>query len=98
MPQKVKGAMIVGAKGGSGVLLSRDSVTGSWNGPAFYILGGVSYGLQAGGAVSEVILLIMTDKGGLRSWPAASNSALTSVSPLVLWGRSQSISAVGCCC
>lgn len=63
VPQKIRGAFLVGAKGGSGVLFVRDPESNTWNGPAFYTLGGISFGLQAGGSVSEVILLIMTDRG-----------------------------------
>jgi lipid-binding SYLF domain-containing protein len=36
---------------------------GTWNGPAFYTMGEASFGLQAGGDSSEVVLLIMTDRG-----------------------------------
>jgi lipid-binding SYLF domain-containing protein len=61
-PAVLRGAFIVGVSGGSGVLLSR--VDGSkWNGPAFYTIGEASFGLQAGGDKSEVLLLIMTDRG-----------------------------------
>jgi lipid-binding SYLF domain-containing protein len=62
-PQVLKGAFIVGASGGSGVLLARDEQVKQWNGPAFYTLGGVSFGLQAGGEASEVVLLPMTERG-----------------------------------
>ncbi len=62
-PQVLKGAFVVGASGGSGVLLIRDEKTGGWNGPAFYTIGGVSFGLQIGGEASEVILLVMTERG-----------------------------------
>jgi len=62
VPQMVKGAFMVGGEGGSGVLLTRDD-KGTWSYPAFYTLGSVSYGLQVGGAVSEVMMLLMTDKG-----------------------------------
>jgi len=63
VPQLLKGAFIVGASGGSGVFLTRDEKTGEWIGPAFYTIGGASFGLQIGGEASEVILLIMTDRG-----------------------------------
>ena len=62
-PQLLKGAFVVGVSGGSGVFLVRDEKTGQWTGPAFYTIGGVSWGLQIGGEASEVILLAMTDRG-----------------------------------
>jgi SH3 domain-containing YSC84-like protein 1 len=62
-PSLLKGAFVVGASGGSGVFLVRDKHTGKWMGPAFYTLGGASFGLQAGGQASEVVLLIMTERG-----------------------------------
>lgn len=62
-PQVLKGAFIVGASGGNGVLLVRDKKTGKWSEPAFYTIGGASVGLQIGGQASEVILLLMTDRG-----------------------------------
>ncbi|UCH72938.1 MAG: lipid-binding SYLF domain-containing protein [Rhodospirillales bacterium] len=62
VPQMLKGAFGLGAEGGSGVLLVRDA-KGSWSYPAFYTLGAVSFGLQIGGSASEVMLLLMTDRG-----------------------------------
>jgi lipid-binding SYLF domain-containing protein len=62
-PQILKGAFIVGASGGSGVLVARDSLTGRWRGPAFYTIGSASFGFQIGGSASEVVLLAMTDRG-----------------------------------
>ncbi len=62
-PQVLKGAFIVGASGGNGVLLVRDKKTGQWSEPAFYTVGGASVGLQIGGQASEVILLLMSDRG-----------------------------------
>ena len=58
----LRGAFIVGASGGSGVLLVRGD-KGQWNGPAFYTIGEASFGLQAGVDKSEVVLLIMSDRG-----------------------------------
>ena len=62
-PQMLEGAFVFGLSGGSGVLVARDPGTGSWNGPAFYTVGEVSFGLQAGGKASEVVMLAMTDRG-----------------------------------
>lgn len=61
VPQSIKGAFLVGGSGGSGVLVARGD--GGWGYPAFYTMGALSVGLQIGGEASEVILLIMTDRG-----------------------------------
>ena len=61
-PQVLRGAFIIGASGGSGVLLARDAA-GQWGGPAFYTIGEASFGLQIGGEASEVVLLAMTERG-----------------------------------
>ena len=62
-PELLKGAFVIGASGGNAVLLVRDKNTGKWSEPAFYTIGGGSFGLQIGGQSSEVILLAMTDRG-----------------------------------
>jgi lipid-binding SYLF domain-containing protein len=63
MPQMLRAAFLVGASGGSGVLVARDDKTGQWRGPAFYTLGGASFGFQAGADAAEVIILAMTERG-----------------------------------
>jgi SH3 domain-containing YSC84-like protein 1 len=63
VPQLLKAAFFVGGSGGSGVLLVRDEAGGEWSEPAFYTLGGASFGLQFGAEASEVVLLIMTKRG-----------------------------------
>jgi lipid-binding SYLF domain-containing protein len=63
LPQMVRAAFIVGASGGSGVLLARDDASGQWRGPAFHTLGGASFGFQAGADAAEVIILAMTERG-----------------------------------
>jgi len=62
-PQILKGAFVIGVSGGNGVFVVRDRETGTWAGPAFYTIGEASFGFQAGGEASEVILLAMTDRG-----------------------------------
>ncbi len=62
IPQLIKGAFFFGGSGGSGVLLARYPEN-NWSYPAFYTLGSISFGLQFGGEVSEIVLLIMTQKG-----------------------------------
>ena len=63
LPQMLRGAFIIGASGGTGVLVARDGVGAPWRGPAFHTLGGASFGFQAGGDVAEVIILAMTERG-----------------------------------
>jgi len=60
IPQLVKGGFILGAEGGSGVLMVRGS-DGTWSAPAFYTLAAGSIGLQIGGQVSEAVFAVMNE-------------------------------------
>jgi len=62
-PNVAKAGFIVGGSGGRAVAIARDAKTGKWVGPAFYTLATASVGFQAGIAVSEMVTLVMTDKG-----------------------------------
>jgi lipid-binding SYLF domain-containing protein len=62
-PQVLRGAFIVGASGGSGTFVTQDPKTKKWGGPAFYTIGEASFGLQAGGDASEVVLVVLSEKG-----------------------------------
>lgn len=62
-PQMLRGAFVIGASGGTGVFLAKEPQTDRWLGPAFYTIGEVSFGLQAGGDASEIIMLAMTERG-----------------------------------
>jgi lipid-binding SYLF domain-containing protein len=59
-PQIVRAGFIFGGSGGRAVLLGRER--GAWNGPAFYDLATASVGFQAGVDVSQVIVVVMTEK------------------------------------
>ena len=63
VPEALRAAFILGAKGGSGVLVARDAKTGKWLGPTFHSLGGASFGFQAGADSAEVVMLAMTERG-----------------------------------
>jgi len=63
VPSLIKGGLIFGGSGGSGVLLARDPESGEWNGPSFHTMGGVSFGLQAGGQAAEVLMIVRTERG-----------------------------------
>ncbi|HEY1931758.1 MAG TPA: lipid-binding SYLF domain-containing protein [Acetobacteraceae bacterium] len=62
VPRLIKGGFIIGGEGGDGVLLLKRP-DGRWSDPAFYAIGSASFGLQAGLAQSELILMVMTMKG-----------------------------------
>jgi hypothetical protein len=62
IPSLIKAGFILGAEGGSGVLLGHGT-DGSWSAPAFFTMGSGSVGLQAGIQDAEVMFLMMTQKG-----------------------------------
>ncbi len=62
VPNLIRAAFFVGGRGGNAVMLVRDA-QGSWSPPAFYTIGGLSFGLQFGGHTSELIITVMTEKG-----------------------------------
>ncbi len=62
IPELVQGGFIVGAAGGRGTLLTRNG-PGNWSYPAFYGMGSGSLGFQIGGKVSEIVFIVLTDKG-----------------------------------
>lgn len=56
-PLILKGGFVVGASGGTGVLLVRGEGD-AWSAPAFYTMGALSFGLLAGGQAAEVVILV----------------------------------------
>jgi lipid-binding SYLF domain-containing protein len=61
VPKLIKGGFFVGGEGGDGVLMVQKR--GGWSAPGFFAIGAASFGLQAGLEQSEMIMLIMTQKG-----------------------------------
>jgi lipid-binding SYLF domain-containing protein len=62
-PQILQAGFIVGASGGSAMVIAQNHSGTGWNGPAFYHIASGSLGLQAGAEASEMVALIMTEKG-----------------------------------
>jgi SH3 domain-containing YSC84-like protein 1 len=60
-PRVFKAAFLIGGGGGSCVMVGR--VANGWTGPAFYGMGGGGIGFQAGLTDSEVIIIVLTEKG-----------------------------------
>jgi len=61
-PRVFKAGFFVGGEGGSCVLLAR-SGNGTWSYPTFYDIGSGSFGFQFGVQDSQLMLLIMTNRG-----------------------------------
>lgn len=58
VPDFGRGALVVGGRGGAGVVLAKKN--GTWTDPAFYDMGGVSVGAQAGGSGGAIAFLLMS--------------------------------------
>lgn len=63
VPGLIKGAFIVGGKKGTGVISCRGEGRKGWTGPSTIKIEGGSFGLQIGGSKTDVILLVMNQKG-----------------------------------
>jgi lipid-binding SYLF domain-containing protein len=66
VPSLKKGAFIVGAKYGKGFLTCRAAGSRGWSAPAAIKIEGGSVGFQIGGSETELILLVMNEKGAKR--------------------------------
>ena len=60
-PGVIKAAFIFGGRGGMGII-SRRTPTG-WSAPAFFKLGGGSFGAQIGGEKIDLVMLVMNQRG-----------------------------------
>ncbi len=65
VPGLKQGGFIVGAKYGKGVLLCRKA-SGGWRGPATVRIEGGSVGLQAGAGETDLVLLVMNERGAQK--------------------------------
>ena len=86
-------------------MLIRDEKSGEWSQPAFYNIGAVSFGLQAGADTSELVVIVRTQKGleefyrsdfklgadvGVSAGPLGSSAATGGIAAdLVSFGRSK---------
>src|SRR5579864_5184629 len=64
-PNLMKAAFVVGAQYGRGTMVCRtgSKFRGPWGAPAMYALEGGSIGFQIGGEATDLILLVMNDRG-----------------------------------
>src|ERR1700758_1074831 len=61
IPSSLKGGFIIGANYGKGVATCRTEK--GWSAPTFFKLTGGSFGFQAGGQASDLVLIVRTDDG-----------------------------------
>ena len=61
-PNVIKGGFIFGARFGKGVVLAKDA-QGKWSPVAFSTIGGGSWGLQIGGQMTDLIFVVMNERG-----------------------------------
>lgn len=87
VPRYGRAAIGLGAAGGAGVLLARHS-DGSWSDPAFFNIGGLSVGLQAGAEGGPVALILNNDKA-IDNFRKKNNFSLSADAGLTVinWSR-----------
>ncbi len=61
VPSLLNGGFVFGGRYGKGVASCRTEK--GWSAPAFFVIGGGSFGLQIGGQATDVIMLIMNKNG-----------------------------------
>ena len=89
VPKFLRGALLIGAAGGKGVLLAQDFVHGGWSSPAFYGMSVASVGVQGGIDASEVVMIIQTHAGLERFYGAGTvRLGLDAGLTLGPWGES----------
>ncbi len=62
-PFVINGGFLIAGRYGRGVVLKRDKKTGEWSPLAFSTIAGASGGLQIGIQATDLVLLILNDKG-----------------------------------
>src|ERR1700688_3276935 len=64
-PSVLKGAFVVGGSYGRGAMVCRtgEHFKGPWGSPAMYALEGASVGFQLGGQATDLVLLVMNERG-----------------------------------
>ena len=108
VPEMLKLGVVIGGAAGTGVAFRRDAQTGQWGGPVFFTLAAGSFGLQLGAQVSEVLLLMMNERGArqllansfklgpdasVAAGPVGVGTSVAPISDIVSFSRSQGLFA-----
>lgn len=62
-PRTINVAWGIGGQYGNGVAFKQDKNSGRWSAPAFYTIGGLTFGPQIGGQAIDIVLVIVNEKG-----------------------------------
>lgn len=87
VPTYGRAALGVGASGGAGVLLAKRD-NGTWSDPAFYNIGGINVGAQAGVEGGPIAMVLNNDKA-LNSFMQKNNFSLSAEAGLTVvnWAK-----------
>jgi len=67
VPDLKTGAFIFGAKYGKGILSCRNKVGAGWSAPGTVRIEGGSFGFQIGGSSTDLIMLVMNERGAEKA-------------------------------
>jgi len=73
IPEFGRGAVLIGGRGGAGLVTVHKD--GKWSDPAFYDIGGISFGPQVGGSGGVVVFLLM-DQTAVDAFKSGNKFAL----------------------
>ena len=82
VPRVIKGALIIGGRGGKGVFAVRD-LDGTWSNPVFITLAGVNVGFQWGVQSTDVVLVLMSRKSVERLPCNIASDGSTAGAPII---------------
>lgn len=93
LPDYATASLIVGGSGGEGVVMTQRD--GEWGNPAFYDVGNIDIGAQAGAAAGSIVMLLMTDEA-VDAFDTDTDFALTAEAGLTIvnWSASASGSSM----
>lgn len=92
VPDYGRAALGIGGAGGQGVLMAQHN--GTWSAPAFYNIGSISLGLEAGASGGQIAFFIMDDKA-LQGFRSENNFSLNADAGLTVvnWSKRAQASA-----